>query len=141
MSKETPRLNDYLLVTCYCGLLFTLVLSVGGPLTMHEGVLSQTSRQMAADHDWVVPHFGEAPWLERPPLPQWINVGITALLGRHDAEWAVRLGSALAGTITVLLTVWLGGALFGRATGILAGLILATMYDFLRYSTLAEADI
>ena len=29
----------------------------------------------------------------------------------------------------------------GRAVGILGGLILATMYEFLRYSTLAEADI
>jgi 4-amino-4-deoxy-L-arabinose transferase-like glycosyltransferase len=141
MSKQTPQLNDYLLVFTYCALLFTLVLAVGGPLTMHEGVLSQTSRQMAADHDWLVPHFGQAPWLERPPLPQWITVGITHIIGHSDQEWIMRLGSALSGTITVLLTVWLGGAFFGRGVGILSGLILATMYEFLRYSTLAEADI
>jgi 4-amino-4-deoxy-L-arabinose transferase-like glycosyltransferase len=141
MSKQTPQLSNYLLVLAYCLVLFTLVLAVGGPLTMHEGVLSQTSRQMAADHDWLVPHFGEAPWLERPPLPQWITVGITWVVGRCDQEWIVRLGSAMSGTITALLTVWLGGAFFGRVVGIMSGLVLATMYEFLRYSTLAEADI
>src|SRR5262249_23256714 len=36
---------------------------------------------------------------------------------------------------------WLAGRLFGRAIGILSGLALATMYEFVRYSTLAEADI
>src|SRR5205823_10223624 len=46
-----------------------------------------------------------------------------------------------AATVTVLLTVWLAGRLFGRATGVLAGLILATMYNFTRYATLAEADM
>src|SRR5262245_30770277 len=104
MSKQAPQLTDYLLVFFYSAVLFTLVLAVGGPLTMHEGVLSQTSRQMAADHDWLVPHFGTAPWLERPPLPQWITVGITWLVGSCDQEWIVRLGSAMSGIITVLLT-------------------------------------
>ena len=53
----------------------------------------------------------------------------------------MRIGSAIAGLITVLLTVWLAGRLYGRVIGILSGLMLATMYNFLRYSTLAEADI
>src|SRR5205085_1987328 len=45
------------------------------------------------------------------------------------------------GAMTVLLTVWLAGRFYGRCVAILSGLMLATMYNFVRYSTLAEADI
>ena len=112
MSKESPRLSDYLLIATFCATLYGLVLTAGGPLTMHEGVLSQTSKHMLADNDWLVPHFGDAPWLERPPLPQWITVGIAKILGRCDQEWIVRIGPARSGIFTVLLTVWMGGRLF-----------------------------
>ncbi len=141
MIVEPLRRGDLAGVACYCLLLYGVVLSAGGPLTLHEGVLSQTSRQMAADHDWVVPQYGQAPWLERPPLPQWLTVGIAQVIGRCDREWIVRIGPALSGTLTVLLTTWLAGRFLGRALGILSGLVLASMYQFVRYSTLAEADM
>src|SRR6266436_2180195 len=133
--------RDYLGVALFTLVLYAVVLAVGGPLTMHEGVLSQTTKAMLANHDWLVPRYGDAPWLERPPLPQWISCAICTLLGHCDAEWNVRIGPALSGLLTVLITVWLAGRLFGRVIGILSGLMLATMYNFLRYSTLAEADI
>jgi 4-amino-4-deoxy-L-arabinose transferase-like glycosyltransferase len=136
---EQPRVRDYLLVGAFALALFGVLLAVGGPLTLHEGVLSQTTRAMLSDHDWLVPHCGEAPWLERPPLPQWISCGIASILG--TVEWVLRLGPAFSATITVLLTVWLAGRSFGRGIGILSGLILATMYNFTRYATLAEADM
>ncbi|NOS67688.1 MAG: phospholipid carrier-dependent glycosyltransferase, partial [Candidatus Peribacteraceae bacterium] len=140
-NLEPVQRRDY----CYIGLftlaLYVIVLASGGPLTMHEGVLSQTTKAMLANHDWLVPRYGDAPWLERPPLPQWISCAICAVIGHCDQEWHIRIGPAFAGLLTVLLTVWLAGRLFGRGVGILSGLVLATMYNFVRYSTLAEADI
>ena len=138
---EPARPRDFVLVGVYVTVLYAIVLAVGGPLTLHEGVLSQTTKAMLANHDWLVPRYGNAPWLERPPLPQWISCVICALIGHCDQEWNIRIGPALAGILTTLLTVWLAGRLFGRAIGIVSGLMLATMYNFLRYSTLAEADI
>ena len=140
-NLEPVERRDYLYIALFTILLYAIVLAVGGPLTMHEGVLSQTTKAMLADHDWLVPHYGDAPWLERPPLPQWISCAICAGLGHCDAEWNIRIGPALAGLLTVLLTVWLAGRLFGRGVGIVSGLALATMYNFVRYATLAEADI
>ncbi len=140
-SLEPVQRRDYLCVAAFTLCLNALVLACGGPLTMHEGVLSQTTKAMLADHDWLVPHYGDAPWLERPPLPQWISCAICAVIGQCDQEWNVRIGPALAGTLTVLLTLWLAGRLFGRGVGIVSALVLATMYNFVRYSTLAEADI
>jgi 4-amino-4-deoxy-L-arabinose transferase-like glycosyltransferase len=134
-----PRGVDYLIVGLCTAAFFAVVLAVGGPLTLHEGVLSQTSTAMLVDHDWIVPHFGEAPWLERPPLPQWFSCALAWAAGTD--EWVFRIGPAISATITILLTLWLAGRLFGRAMGILSALILATMYNFTRYATLAEADM
>lgn len=141
VNLDPVKRSDYVGIAVFTSALFAIVLAAGGPLTLHEGVLAQTTKAMLANHDWVVPRYGDAPWLERPPLPQWISCAICALLCHCDQEWQVRIGPALAGLTTVLITTWLAGRLFGRATGILSGLMLATMYNFLRYSTLAEADI
>jgi 4-amino-4-deoxy-L-arabinose transferase-like glycosyltransferase len=140
-TLEPVERRDYIHVGLFTALLYVVVLAVGGPLTMHEGVLSQTTKAMFTNHDWLVPRYGDAPWLERPPLPQWISCAICAVIGHCDREWNIRIGSALAGLVTVLLTVWLAGRLFGRGVALLSGLALATMYNFVRYSTLAEADI
>ncbi len=133
--------KDYVLVGIFTLLLYAVMVAVGGPLTMHEGVLSQTTKAMLADGDWLVPHYGEAPWIERPPLPQWISCVLCMLVGGCNHEWQARLGASIAGTLTILITVWLSGRLFGRGIAVVSGLILATMYNFARYSTLAEADI
>src|SRR2546422_987068 len=91
--------RDYLGIALFTLILYGFVLCVGGPLTMHEGVLAQTTKAMLADHDWLVPHYGSAPWLERPPLPQWISCAIGSVLGGCDQEWHVRIGPALSGLI------------------------------------------
>src|SRR5262245_19105352 len=45
------------------------------------------------------------------------------------------------GTLGVLLAARIASVWFGRGRGLLTGLILATMYEFVRYATLAEADV
>ena len=97
---------------------------------------------MFANHNWLFPQSGGRPWLERPPLPQWIEVGTSLLLGqRCDAIWVVRLPSVLMGLAVVLMTAWAAAVWFGRGVGMLSGLVLATMYEFYAYSVLAEDDI
>src|SRR5258705_272317 len=96
-ESEPLQRRDYLLVALFALTLYSIVLTAGGPLTLHEGVLAQTTKAMLANHDWLVPRYGDAPWLERPPLPQWISCAICAVIGHCDAEWNVRIGSALSG--------------------------------------------
>src|SRR5262245_32271902 len=106
-SAGTLRRTDYGLLIAFCALIFGNAFLGGRPLTMHESVLAQSSREMLASGDWLVPTSGGRPWLERPPLPQWITVGIAALCGGCDREWVVRIGPVLAGTWAVLVTAWL----------------------------------
>ena len=108
---------------------------------MHESVLPENTREMLVNHDWLVPRYGGEPWLERPPLPQWLSVAVAAVVGRCDAEWIVRLPEVLIACGVVLLAAWLTALWFGRTVGLLSGLILATMYEFFTYASDTEPDI
>src|SRR5258708_17893857 len=115
-TSDDTRLRgaDYLLLASFCFLLFGYSMVSGRPLSLQEAGLPQTSGEMMANHDWLIPRSGGRPWLERPPLPHWITVAVSAALGqRCDRVWVVRLPAALAGTIVVLLVAWMASRWFG----------------------------
>ena len=72
------RLRDFLILAAFCLLLFGFEMFSGRPLSLHEARLPELSREMFLHHNWLFPQSGGRPWLERPPLPQWIEVGIWA---------------------------------------------------------------
>ena len=106
---EPPRLTraDALLLFTLCFVFFCYSLVGGRPLSMHEAVLPQSAREMFTTHEWIVPTNGGRPWVENPPLPQWITVGIATAFGRCDEIWIVRMGAALAGAIGAVLGGWI----------------------------------
>ena len=63
------------------------------------------------------------------------------LFGHDDRVWVVRLPSAIMGTITVLMTMFIATRYFGRTVGVAAGCVLATSVKFYQYGCLAEDDI
>ena len=139
--EQTLRSREYALLFLFSFILFGYSMIGGRPLTMHEAVLPQSSCEMLADGDWLIPKSGGRPWLERPPLPQWITVGIAAVAGTCAKEWIVRLPPALIATGVVLLLARMASSWFGRTIGFLSGLLLATMFEFTRYAWLAESDM
>ena len=111
-------------------------------LTIHESVLPQTARTMSYTSDWLIPRRDAiAPWLENPPLPQWINTGLCSAIHSCEHAWIYRLASALAGAIVVLLVTVMGARLFGREIGLISGFTMATSYELVRYATLAEDEV
>ena len=138
---DAPRWSDYLLVGLLSLLLFGYTAFSGRPLTMHEARLPQTSREMLAHRQLLLPTSGGRPWLERPPLPHWVVMSAMAVTGHDDAVWVVRLPSAVMGTITVLCTLWIAGRCFGRTVAVLSGLSLATTFEFYTYAGSAEDDV
>ena len=96
---------DYLLLAGFCAVLFGYVAISGRPLTLHEARLPETSREMMARGDWLVPMDGDRPWLERPPFPHWCMMVVAkAIRQRCDNEWSVRIPPALAGLLTVIMS-------------------------------------
>jgi len=151
-AKEPLTARDRLILAAYCLLLFGVAIISGRPLTLHECVLPQTARSMFADGDLVVPKINGragpasdglpiAPWLESPPLPQWITVALAQPFGRCDSEAIVRIGPVLVATWVVLLTAGMAALFYGRTLGLLAGLVLATTVEMTRYGWLAEDEI
>ncbi len=133
--------RDYFLLTIFSLTLFAYSVVSGRPLSMHEARLAQTSREMQANHDYLFPRSGPRPWLERPPMPHWITITVTSITGHNDRVLFVRLPSAILGCVIVLLTAWMAARWFGRSVGLISGFVLATMYEFWAYSSLAEDDI
>ncbi len=137
--SQTLRRNDYLLLASFCLGLFCFALGFDRSFSTHETIHCVNVREMIADGDWIVPHFGGRPWLERPPLPFWITIPIVQLLG--DVHAAYRLAPLLAAIPCVLLVGWMASVWFGRAIGLLTGLSLATIREFTHYGTAPECDI
>ncbi len=139
-SDRVPlRLADLGLLAAFCAVLFSFPILFGRTLTPHETVHCQNVREMLSDGDWIIPHYGGRPWLERPPLPFWLTLPVVALAG--DSPAAFRLASALAALPCVLLVGWIASMWYGRSVGVLAGLVLATTQQFNHYATGPEADI
>jgi len=65
---------------------------------------AQVAREMFERGDWVTPTLGGHTWFEKPALLYWLTLVAYRLFG--VTEFAARLGSALAGVLTVLLTGW-----------------------------------
>jgi 4-amino-4-deoxy-L-arabinose transferase-like glycosyltransferase len=136
---RTLRRGDYLLLAGFCLLLFGFTLGYGRSFSTHETIHCVNVREMIADGDWIIPHFGGRPWLERPPLPFWITVPLVRVLG--DIPAVYRLAPMLAAVPCVLLAGWMASVWFGRAAGLLTGLSLATVREFAHYASAPECDI
>lgn len=94
-----------------------------------EARVAGIAMEMHLDNDWVTPRlFGEA-FLEKPPLSLWLDAGAMRVFG--VSPWAVRLASAVAGLLSVML---LYGMLrrFERPKRVAwtAGILLATMASY-----------
>ncbi len=133
------RRSDYLLVAAFMAVLYSVSLAAPRVLGNHETIHCQNVREMLADGDYIIPHCGGRPWLERPPLPFWITLPFVALFG--EGAVVFRLISFCVALPAVFLTAWMASLWFGRGVGILAACVLATLQEFHRYVIAPESDI
>ncbi|MFO0927522.1 MAG: hypothetical protein U0736_10850 [Gemmataceae bacterium] len=141
MSTPPPplRRSDYLLLAGYTVLLLAFPLVFNRALSTHETVHCVNIREMRADGDLVIPHYGGRPWLERPPLPFWLTLPLVEAFG--DAPAVYRLAEIPIAVLCVLLVGWMGSVFYGRAVGLLSGLVLATIREFTYYGTSPQCDL
>ncbi len=105
------------------------------PLDSHEIFVAQTTREMAARGDWIVPYFNGSPRLNKPPLNYWATAVVAGVFGRatEASAWHTRLVSLLAGLGIVGLTLHLGRRWYDRATSLLASSMLVTSLGFVAF--------
>jgi 4-amino-4-deoxy-L-arabinose transferase-like glycosyltransferase len=114
----------YALLIIIAGPVFFL--NLGGPTLwdVDEGRNSTCALEMMQADNWIVPTFNGQLRTDKPVLLYWLQ--ILAIRAFGIGEYAVRLPSALAAFITVLVIYELARSMFGRTTGLLAAVILAT---------------
>lgn len=94
--------------------------------------------EMIEAHDWVVPRFNDELRTHKPALLYWLMITAYSLFGIN--EFSARFFSAVLATLTVLLTYDMGRRLFDRATGLWAGICLATTLMFTVAARAATPD-
>jgi 4-amino-4-deoxy-L-arabinose transferase-like glycosyltransferase len=100
---------------------------------------AEVSREMVNGGDWVLMHRNGVLYTDKPPLFFWA-IAFSSFLWQGFIPFSVRFPSALFGTLTVLLTFFIGKRLYSSRTGFLSGLILATSAQFAYLSTRGNMD-
>lgn len=93
-----------------------------------EGRYAEIPREMLVTGNWVTPRLDGLRYFEKPPLQYWATAVAYAVFGVHD--WTARLWTALSSFLTVLLTAFVAGRIYGRRTGWIAGAVLAGSFYF-----------
>jgi 4-amino-4-deoxy-L-arabinose transferase-like glycosyltransferase len=94
-----------------------------------EPDIAEVCRAMFQSGDWIVPRLHGEIWVTYPPMVYWAGSISSYLLGGMS-EFTLRLPSALAAIGLVLATCAAGSRWFGQRTGLWAGLVLATSWQF-----------
>ena len=122
------RVRDYSVLLAVSALL-TLP-NLGGPSLwdVDEGVNAQAAREMRDADTWIVPTFNYQLRTAKPVMLYWLQRASYFAFG--VSEWSARLPSVLAGWLAVLLTYELARRMFGRGTGLCAGIVIASVAQF-----------
>jgi 4-amino-4-deoxy-L-arabinose transferase-like glycosyltransferase len=113
-----------------------LALGAGALLAIHldspaffdnEGRYAEVAREMVLRRDYLSPHLDFTLFLNKPPLVFWLAGLVFEVAG--PTEWA-RLVTIAAAMVTLYATCRLGTLFYGAATGLAAGLALATSVGF-----------
>jgi 4-amino-4-deoxy-L-arabinose transferase-like glycosyltransferase len=100
---------------------------------------AEVSREMVNGGNWILMHRNGTLYTDKPPLFFWA-IAFSSFLWQGFTPFSVRFPSALFGTLTVLLTFFIGKKLYSSRMGFLSGLILATSTQFAYLSTRGNID-
>ena len=136
MKKSTL----YLLILIGLGIaLFFLNLGQWDLWNPDEPRYAQVAREMVGTGDWILMHFNGQTYADKPPFFFWL-IALSSYLWQGFNSFSARFPSALFGTLTVLLTFFLGKKLYDLRTGFVSGLILSTSFEFAYLSTRGNID-
>ena len=97
-------------------------------------------RAMATGGSLLVPEFNGEARINKPPLFYWL-VALSDKLAGGATETSSRAPSIVLGLFMLWGTIWLGRKTFGAATGLLAGMVLATTPLFMALSRCCITDM
>ncbi|WP_323364445.1 ArnT family glycosyltransferase [Leptothoe sp. PORK10 BA2] len=105
-----------------------------------EGTIASVAKAMAASGDWIYPTLYGGPYLNKPPLVEWLIA--TGYLGPGGVSaWTSRLLPAMISALAVPLLYWVGREVFDqRRPALLSTGVFLTLLPVVRHSRLAMRD-
>lgn len=103
-----------------------------------EGAFSEATREMVESGNYVSTTLNGEPRYDKPILTYWIQAAGVALLGWN--EWGLRMHSALAAALWVLVVWGFARREWDETTGWVAGLLTATSLWVMVIGRAATAD-
>jgi len=128
-----------LLLLGFCFVLYFLNLGRWDLWNPDEPRYAQVAREMVNGGDWILMHSNGSVYSDKPPLFFWL-IALSSYLWQGFTSYSARFPSALFGTLTVILTFFIGKTLYSSRMGFLSGLILTTSYQFAYLATRANID-
>jgi 4-amino-4-deoxy-L-arabinose transferase-like glycosyltransferase len=121
-----------------------LLLHVSGTWTIplvdrDEPRFAEASREMRERSDYVIPYFNDKYRFDKPPLIYWTQMASYRLFGEND--FAARLPSALAASLTALLLFAWGRRLGGERLGWWAAIIFTLCLQTFIHAKASVADM
>ena len=108
------------------GVICPLLVAPYIPLTdPDEGLHAAIAQEMVERGDWIVPHLLNQPFLDKPILYFWAIAASLKIFGMSEA--AVRLPGLLFGMLGTLTTAAVAWRILDRRTGLIAGMLYASM--------------
>jgi 4-amino-4-deoxy-L-arabinose transferase-like glycosyltransferase len=141
LTDLRPALSsrDIVILIVMLGLFFALFLG-SRPLSVpDEGRYVEIPREMVVTGDWLTPRLNNVKYFEKPPLFYWFEALLIKMFGL--SEWSARIGPALFALFGCLAVAFAGTRLFGRRTGILSAVVLATSILYYALSRLISLDM
>ncbi len=132
--------NAPLLLLLAGGILFFWRLGSHDLWPPDEPRFALVAREMLDRGDPVVLSMNHGLYTDKPPLFFWAIDGFALLRGGVD-EWAARLPSAVAATLTLLLILGFGARIYDTRTGLLAALVFATSPQIAERARWASIDM
>lgn len=138
MFENAPMRTAIFLATVLA-LFFALFLG-SRPLSVpDEGRYVEIPREMAATGDWLTPRLNGVKYFEKPPLFYWFEALLIKVFGL--SEWSVRIGPAFFALLGCVAVYYAGTRIYGRLTGILSAVVLATSGLYYVLSRLITLDM
>src|SRR5262245_64949054 len=139
---DTRRLNEPLiliLLATVCYVFFFNGLGNIGLLGPDEPRYAAVAREMYQSRDFITPRLHGMVWFEKPVLLYWAASLSFAIFG--VTEFAARLPSAVAASVSVFFISFVCRRLWGQGAGMAASVILASCVGYLAFARAASMDM
>ncbi len=106
----------------------------------YGAIAEELRQQRNGAVDWIVLRLNGKTYSQKPPLYFWL-AALAGAPAHRVSEVAARLPSALAGVAVVWLAIGFGSRRLGPWTGVAAGIILLTAWEFAFLARRAQLDV